>query len=113
MGLTVTESFHNTIYFEGRELLEADYKAKSQEAKILRFFLQNPAKSFGPSNIWTKVFDCAVPLTSVRRAMTNLTKNDDLRKLSLQVVGKYGMPEHHWMIASPWLKSQPEQGKLL
>lgn len=104
----MTKSFYNTTYFEGRELLESEYKAKSQEAKILRFFLQHAGRSFSPSQVHSRVFDDSVPLTSVRRAMTNLTKNDDIRKLELSVVGRYGMPEHHWIIAPRWT-GQPEK----
>mgnify|MGYP003118974616 CR=1 FL=1 len=36
------------------------------------------------------------PLTSVRRAMTNLTTDGKLMKTNRYVIGNYDKPEHLW-----------------
>ena len=40
------------------------------------------------------------PLTSIRRALTNLTGALHLQKNEIKVQGIYGMPEHTWKLAS-------------
>ena len=44
------------------------------------------------------------PITSVRRAISNLTKDHKLEKSSKQKLGKYGKLNHTWHLAS-WLKA--------
>ena len=51
--------------------------------------------AFTPSAIRRMVLPDA-PLTSVRRAMTNLTKDGLLEKTELKAEGIYGRPEHFW-----------------
>lgn len=111
--MTRGKHFFNTLSLAGRVRLEAEHKAKNQEGKILRFFLQHPDATYAPSSVAEYVFDENTPLTSVRRAMTSLTKSDDLIMLQLQTIGPYGKPEHHWMLHPKWIAGhQPEQSEL-
>ena len=41
------------------------------------------------------------PLTSIRRAITNLTTDERLVRLDFQRTGIYGRPEHLWAVATP------------
>ena len=69
----------------------SEKKAKTQEQRILEFF-QTYAVIAGPSYVKRKVLPNA-PLTSVRRAITNLASKGKLRKTSTQAKGFYGKPE--------------------
>jgi len=110
------DRFYNTISLEARELQKAEQQAKSQDQKILQFFIQKGYEyACAPSAVRRRLFCDTVPLTSVRRAMTTLTKNGDLVKLNAKIIGPYGKPEHIWAISGKW-KSKvpvPEQQKLL
>lgn len=92
-----TSSFHNTIEARGDQLKSYESRASSQELSILSFFKQHPTRMFTPSEIHKKLFDpFQTPLTSVRRAITNLAQAGELRKTDIKVTGPYGMPEHCW-----------------
>ncbi len=112
----MTKAFYNTINLTARDLLEADAAALNQEQRILRFFIQQ-GRSYmcAPSAVCKRVFQNTVPLTSVRRAMTNLTNAGDLHKTEAKIQGLYGKPEHLWHVAEKWAGGpyQPEQGELL
>ena len=93
--------YHNTNKLTNDELKEANDKAFTQEEAILDIFEDKEVR-LTPSDVW--VIYCRdfkdVPLTSIRRAITNLThryklyKCDDMRK------GMYGKMEHCWKIRS-------------
>jgi hypothetical protein len=107
-------SFYNTIELYGKELRQAEKNALSQEQKIMRHFLMRGTQyEKSPNGIRRLCFDSNVPLTSVRRAMTNLTKCGDLVKLPAVVTGPYGKPEHLWTASAKWTRAQPRQGELL
>jgi hypothetical protein len=72
-------SYQNTTETLSAELREYQYKATTQESMILDFFNQRAPCEYPPSQVLYLVFRGAVPLTSVRRAMTELT--NELRLL--------------------------------
>jgi len=110
----MTDNFYNTIFLSGKELTDAQTKALTQEQKILRFFVQRgDGFAFGPTNVRDTLFDEKVPLTSIRRAMTDLTGRGDLVKLDVMTMGTYGQPEHLWMVSNKWNTAAPYQGSLL
>ena len=45
-----------------------------------------------------KAFNNVWPLTSVRRAITNLSSDGELVKTNDKVTGIYGKPEHLWRL---------------
>ena len=67
-----------------------------QEKYILAFFKhqENPQS---PSMVYD-AFLKAWPITSVRRAITNLTTAGELVKTNSTVTGMYGKPEHLWSL---------------
>ena len=76
-----------------RDLFES--QARSQEEVLAVFFNNNPLGQYQPSQIQTTLFPNA-PITSVRRALTNLTERGILEKTTIQRQGPYGRPEYLW-----------------
>ena len=86
--------FYNTIYLKQTELEKEIKNAKNQEEKIMVIFQQK--KELTPSEVWEYLME--YPLTSIRRAMTNLTDQGRLRKTNTQKVGYYGKPNDVWKL---------------
>lgn len=86
----------NTTNEEGQLLIDFDAHAKAQEGIILNIFKNNPDAMFTPSMIWERMANPNVPLTSVRRAITNLTKSRKLFKSHAKAMGLFGRPEYLW-----------------
>lgn len=91
--------YHNTTESTQPELAEYRALAASQEVKVLAALLENPGVPATPSTILSWVFNDSVPITSVRRALTNLTNSGDLVKTNFQTKGPYGRPEFIWELA--------------
>lgn len=89
-------TYFNTTSASGAALQPYQDKAKSQEERILKFFAASERFLHTPSEIRRDVFDDAVPLTSVRRAITNLTTEGKLFKTSKKREGPYKRPEYCW-----------------
>jgi len=89
-------SYYNTTHLTGFELKESRRKANTQEDRILTFFEKNADKAFSPEEIQTYCMMANRPLTSVRRAITNLTKEGYLRKTPHMKPGNYSKPVHTW-----------------
>jgi hypothetical protein len=96
--LDIFGSYHNTNNLAGEELLKADRAAKGQEADILRFFSARPGQFLTPEDA-SAALSSRTPLTSVRRAITNLTDKGLLIKTERMRLGKYGKPIHFWSLA--------------
>lgn len=94
----------NTNKEEGATLQVSQEKAISQELRVLQFMVANPHAMLHPAQIWQEVFhhdhgrgaETSTPLTSVRRAITNLTNYGFLEKTEKIVVGPYGKATHLW-----------------
>ena len=110
--------YHNTTQSTQPELGQYQDKAKSQEERINRYIRGVIAEQmtsahhyfcgtqyFTPSMVRSHVFNDEVPLTSVRRAMTNLTDDGHLVKTDRQFPGPYGRPEFGW-------RPLPKQGEM-
>ena len=87
-------TFYNTIQENPSELARSQTKAKTQEQKIINCFKQYE-RPLSPSMV-LKQLNLNCPLTSVRRAMTNLTTDGKLFKTNSFVIGDYAKPEHLW-----------------
>jgi predicted ArsR family transcriptional regulator len=88
-------SYYNTTSAQGDLLKSYRMKASTQEDLILDCAMSHGC-SFASSEAQLSVFQNKVPLTSVRRAITNLTKYGALEKTDKQSQGPYGRPEHKW-----------------
>ena len=95
--------FYNTISLEGPELEKAKADTLKQEQLIQAIYKKNPAKALSPSQILevtNNYYGLNWPLTSIRRAITNLTEETALIKLPSMIDGIYGKPEHLWRFNS-------------
>jgi hypothetical protein len=94
-------TFFNTTREKGRRLLGYRVRAASQQDQILHFFLDHPGVGYTPSAIHHRLFGPSTPLTSIRRAISNLTQERKLVKTGRKVQGVYGRPEHQWKLNEP------------
>jgi hypothetical protein len=104
----INGSFYNTINLSGIELFDAEISAQTQEDKILIFF-KNNSGNYPPSKIHQILIDRKIihpltPITSIRRAITNLTKSGKITMTDEMSEGPLGKPEHQWMIKPSILK---------
>lgn len=90
--------FYNTVGLQGEALEHANGKAYSQQEKIMHFFRLNPGKMFTPFEVQKYTNLVGTPITSIRRALSNLTIQGRLIKTATQKEGQYGKPNHTWSL---------------
>jgi hypothetical protein len=89
-------SWHNTT--NESNVRELNQHAKNQEDAILNWFKEDSARIATPFQVLEQMnLNC--PITSVRRAMTNLTTRGELRKTGIKVKAKYGKRNYLWTLA--------------
>lgn len=98
-------SYYNTTHSTRGQLSRFEGKALSQEERILEWFreYEQPAS---PSGLCQLLYHGQVPVTSIRRAFTNLTNAGDLVKTDNQVEGPYGRPEYQWKLAPKYAQRE-------
>ena len=89
-------TFFNTIGENQDELSSSISKCKTQEAKILKCFHYYET-SLSPSMV-LKMTGLKCPITSIRRAMTNLSNEGKLIKTNEKIKGLYDKLEHLWSL---------------
>lgn len=92
--------YHNTTNESGATLTDYTLKAEKQEDAVLELF-QKHAK-LTPSHALMKYklgTGKNPPLTSIRRAITDLTKEGKLVMTNESMKGSYGRNEYFWKIA--------------
>ena len=98
-------TFYNTIEETADELAESQAKAKTQGEKILDCF-NSYNEPMSPSMVLARAgLNC--PITSIRRAMTNLSNEGRLEKTDDYVFGMYSKREHLWTLPTEKNYSQP------
>ena len=90
-------SYYNTVRKDGEQLKMALDKTETQEDLVLLLFRNNPYKNYTPFEV-LKELGIKAPITSIRRAITDLTQDGKLRKLDIRRVGEYGEPNYTWML---------------
>ncbi len=96
----MSAAFHNTTHSSGAELALYESTAKNQDVAVLAIFRSRMREALTPSQVWGLI-DTRAPLTSIRRAITNLTNAGFLVKTERQDRGPYGKPEHLWRYIPP------------
>ena len=91
-------NYYNTTKQKANNLKDWELKALSQESLIRKFMELNKDLSFTPFEIQEAFLeeDVIWPITSVRRALTNLTKDNVLIKTDELVPADYGRPNYKW-----------------
>jgi Fe2+ or Zn2+ uptake regulation protein len=105
--------FHDTVPLEEERLPEARKRAARQKEAILDYFRQRYSMNFTPREIWSALVFAENPmtsnilLTSVRRAISDLTKEGKLAKCdySERRDGGYGHPNRTWKYCVGYLPS--------
>ena len=89
-------SYYNTTSQKGEQLKVAWKKDKSQDNKVMEYF--NTHGKATPSEVWLHFnkHENNVPITSIRRSITNLTSYNMLSKTEKKKEGIYGRPEYVW-----------------
>jgi hypothetical protein len=88
-------SFYNSTGETGGNLVQFQHVTLRQEDVILRFFRTHPGRLYTPSQI-NQLLPQA-PITSIRRALSNLTRDGWLVKTTSKRQGQVGRPEHCWL----------------
>ena len=99
-------TYFNTTHVRGQRLAQYDAKTDDQEAMIAEFFDKNPDTELTPEDVLVlhPGFH-STPITSIRRAFTNLKGVGLIVKTDNQVDGMYGRPIYTWKLADPKQKS--------
>ena len=87
--------YYNTTK-ESMYLKEYIEKAENQNEIVEKIF-KIYQKELSPSQV-LKLSKLDCPLTSIRRSMTNLTKQDKLVKTENKITGDYGRSEYLWKL---------------
>lgn len=98
-------SYYNTTNESGTTLKNNVAKAEGQEEKIFKLFqldfeyLNKCKKPYiGLTPVDVLDFFPKYPITSIRRALTNLTKQGKLIKTDEKRIGMYGRSEYVWKL---------------
>lgn len=90
-------TFYNTISLDGEELERAKENCKSQEERLqLLIKVNQKVTPFEAHELYEKHFP-KVPITSIRRALTNLTKRGLFTRTEIQQKECYGKVNYNWM----------------
>lgn len=99
--------FHNTISLPNDELKVANKNCITQEQKVLAYFEKYPNQEFTPPQIQEGLSLYTTPLTSIRRAISNLSATKDalgnpiipkLIRTEHKAKGIYGMKNYTWKL---------------
>jgi hypothetical protein len=101
-------TFYNTIKLSGAELKKQELKNKSQNARILEVFTSNPNVEFTPCEVHKQIGHQGL-LTSVRRAISTLAKENHLIKTEIQRKGIYGIMNNTWQLNPDKQWQKPHQ----
>lgn len=94
-------TYFNTTHQAGKELLDFRAAGKAQDEIVLDYFQRNAAfrTNLTASEVYDLLIDARLlsrktPLTSIRRSMTCLMRNNRLVKTTTQRKGPFGRPEY-------------------
>ena len=90
------KTYFNTNAEHGMTLSESKEHALRQQNRILSYFQSFPNENFTPEEVWKALYNDNTPLTSVRRAITNLTQAGKLIKTGNMKVSSFGKRCHCW-----------------
>ena len=97
-------AYYNTNQESGPTLSLSWGKSDKQETMILEIFadrIRHTLNGLAPHQVQDQIvvrYGKRYPLTSIRRAISNLTDNGKLIKLNRMVMGSYGKKVHTWRL---------------
>lgn len=91
-------TYHNTNSLDEQSLVKAIQNNKTQEDIVLLIFKEEKIP-LSASRVWNLYARTETPLTSIRRAITNLMNERKLVKTDIKVTGLYGKPEYLYKLS--------------
>lgn len=97
--------YHNTTNLTGNTLKECIRDALRQEDKVMQYFNRHTKAT--PSDVHgglvkEGIINWNTPITSIRRAITNLMKDGRLKKTDEMKPGIFTKPEHFYILTDTW-----------
>ena len=90
--------YYNTTALRGPELAEVQQKTKSQTEAVLAFFQRHEGVTFSAWETWKYMKLKNVPITSIRRAITDLVDAGNLVETGNLRIGNYGRKCKVWRL---------------
>jgi len=105
MGAELELIFHDSVPIEEENLPEAREKAVKQKEIVLNFFKGHPDNNYTPYEVFDQTNESMMLLTSVRRSISDLTKEGRLIKCmySKSRKGAYGALNRTWEYNKNWM----------
>lgn len=98
-------TYFNTNKESGQTLEESIKKSKSQEERILIYLKKEERYDFTPDYLWENYFmKEGIPLTSIRRAVSNLCNKGITVKTKFMTDGGYGKQIHIYHLLDRQIK---------
>lgn len=95
------KSYYNTNKLKSTDLQTAEKKAETQEKKVMSIFKSEKRKMTASDVL--DIYPDPAPLTSIRRAISNLKELGHLEKTEQMKTGIYGSPEHFYQLKNKQL----------
>ena len=97
-----SESYFNSTNQNEDFVKKQKTKNKTQEQKVLDLFKKGGRFTASEIyNLWSVNYAKNIPLTSIRRAMSNLQYDRHITKTKDTKIGIYGAPEHYYTLYRP------------
>ena len=103
-AIETMKSYHNTGQIEGEQLNEYEGKANFQEQDVLKLFHKDSNRMLSPEKALnylqaTKPNQYGkTPITSIRRAFSNLSSADKITRTNSKIMGDYGRMVSIWKL---------------
>lgn len=97
----MTNSYHSTTNETAAETEKSEQEARSQERTILVYLKLHPFENFTADELRNKCELMNFPITSIRRALTNLADEkrwNEIEKTNIQRHGVYGKMTSCWQL---------------
>ena len=96
LDIFAVNSYHNSLPERDSDVLETyEQVARDQDEKILKFFQAHPGKVYTPWEVHEQV-DSKMLIQSVRRTLTNLTKEGKLILTDIKKKERQGRNNNCW-----------------
>ena len=93
--------YYNTNDESGSTLKASRIKTDNQNVLVLGVFKAFPEENLMPeevSDYIERTFEKTYPITSIRRAITDLTSEGKIKKTDVRKLGKWGKRVHTWKL---------------
>jgi Fe2+ or Zn2+ uptake regulation protein len=96
--MTAQRDYYNTNGEHDDTLNQSRRRAADQQQQVLSLFKHRPQSLLAPHEVHALVAQPGTPLTSIRRAITNLTEAGLLEKTPHRRMGAYGKHVYCWRL---------------